>query len=86
MNEETDAEFITRCKYGVYNGLPLKDADRLLALATRGAKIPDEPTEEMIEAGAKALAKGYNGGHTHWLLFIDEARAMLSAALGKNTQ
>ncbi len=36
---------------------------------------------EVVEAGAKALAKGYNGGHTHHLLFMDEARATISAAL-----
>ena len=58
---ETDAEFLKRivahrAAHGVVGWLET-DWPRLLRLAERGAKVPDEPTEEMINAGAKAICR-----------------------------
>lgn len=76
---ETDKEFVKRvahwyCPWGWENG----DFDRLLALARRGAAIPDVPTEEMRKTGVDA----------RWQSAIRDAnnvyeiyRAMIQAAL-----
>jgi hypothetical protein len=49
---ETDEDFLERVinKLMLQRGLKLDDILRLSALARRGAAIPDEPTEAMLNA------------------------------------
>ena len=48
---ETDAEFLERALNDVESVLSGTDLRKLKALADRGAKIPDDPTDAMIDAG-----------------------------------
>ncbi len=103
MSEETNEEFLKPIKEWAdtltksYNddgskaGYFLCKGDwlRLLALATRGAKIPDEATPNMLAAAWQTVRRIQPMGRVFCSpgpAFAEAYRAMLSAALGKDTQ
>ncbi len=57
---ETDLEFVDRTGWWERpDEICRNDWNRLLALARRGAAIPDEPTKKMIESGNYTGDWGY---------------------------
>ncbi len=88
MSEETNEEFLKRV--GMLSGKYLSHQDmvRLLALATRGAKVPDAATPNMLAAAWQTVRRIQPMGRVFCSpgpAFAEAYRAMLSTALGKDT-
>jgi hypothetical protein len=92
---ETDEAFLKRMREKLLFDGRDDDEERLLSLARRGAAIPDEPTEAMIDEGCNCAddlmhcyqkeivaAQGYEGLEKAFRREIVSAyRGMLSTAL-----
>lgn len=84
--DETDTdkavlEFLDRMeKVEWFSEIGWDDLERLIALARRGAAVPDEPSDEMIEAGMSKT-----GIYSHESFWKVAYRAMIQAAL-KDTE
>lgn len=89
MTQETDVEFLKRMMddYGEESYAEIKwpDFDRLIALAERGAAVPDEPTHVMTIAGqvfpSKLFEQSVSSGQEIVEVARNTYRAMLQAAL-----